>query len=258
MSKILVIFGSKSDSRTYNEVCKLLKQANIDYSLKICSAHRSPNLLTEILKTDYDVIVAGAGMASHLPGVIASKTIRPVIGVPLSGHFGGVDALLSILQMPRGIPVLTVGVDNYVEVFKNVKQINSDYDKVNMVGDKDDKRVQQCVKILNIFNINFDYSNEINSNALNICFSDLDRGHAGYWANALVIRVPLLKYSRVADINRIKKITANGIWVGLNRVENAALAAIQILNKNKKYDEQLLQYRKELEKRIMKDNEDIQ
>ena len=96
----------------------VFKEFGISYGAFALSAHRCPELLVETLKNleagGTEVIIAGAGLAAHLPGVIASKTLLPVIGVPLggSGGMGGLDALLSIVQMPKPIPVATVGVDN--------------------------------------------------------------------------------------------------------------------------------------------------
>jgi 5-(carboxyamino)imidazole ribonucleotide mutase len=95
----------------------VLREFGVDFSSHILSAHRVPELLRETLKnlevSGPEVIIAGAGLAAHLPGVIASLTLIPVIGVPISsGGLGGLDALLSIVQMPKPIPVATVGVDN--------------------------------------------------------------------------------------------------------------------------------------------------
>ena len=93
-----------------------LKEFGIEYSAHVLSAHRVPEKLEETLekleKDGYEVIIAGAGLAAHLPGVIASKTVLPVIGVPIEAAVNGLDALLSIVQMPKSIPVATVGVNN--------------------------------------------------------------------------------------------------------------------------------------------------
>jgi 5-(carboxyamino)imidazole ribonucleotide mutase len=93
-----------------------LKEFGIEYKAHILSAHRVPEKLEEVLAElegqGLQVIIAGAGLAAHLPGVIASKTILPVIGVPLDAKLGGLDALYSIVQMPKSIPVATVGIDN--------------------------------------------------------------------------------------------------------------------------------------------------
>jgi 5-(carboxyamino)imidazole ribonucleotide mutase len=95
----------------------VLREFGVEFSAHVLSAHRVPELLTETLKRleadGVEVIIAGAGLAAHLPGVIASQTLIPVIGVPISsGGLGGLDALLSIVQMPKPIPVAAVGVDN--------------------------------------------------------------------------------------------------------------------------------------------------
>ncbi len=115
--KAAIIFGSKSDSSVMKKAAEVFKDFEVEYSVHILSAHRVPELLKETLanleESGVEVIIAGAGLAAHLPGVIASLTIIPVIGVPItSGNLAGLDALLSIVQMPKPIPVATVGVDN--------------------------------------------------------------------------------------------------------------------------------------------------
>jgi 5-(carboxyamino)imidazole ribonucleotide mutase len=115
--KAAIIFGSKSDSPVMKKAADVFKDFGVPYSSHILSAHRVPELLTETIHNleaqDVDIIIAGAGLAAHLPGVIASQTLIPVIGVPISsGGLGGLDALLSIVQMPKPVPVAVVGVDN--------------------------------------------------------------------------------------------------------------------------------------------------
>jgi 5-(carboxyamino)imidazole ribonucleotide mutase len=113
MAKVAIILGSKSDIPYIEGTLKTLKEFGIDYEVKVISAHRTPDLLDEYLKnSDAEVFIAAAGYAAHLPGVIASKTLNPVIGIPLdtSPLMGGLDALLSIVQMPPGIPVATTTV----------------------------------------------------------------------------------------------------------------------------------------------------
>ncbi|GHV74309.1 N5-carboxyaminoimidazole ribonucleotide mutase [Spirochaetia bacterium] len=115
--KAAIILGSASDKPVMQKAADVLREFGVDFSAHILSAHRVPELLTETLKTleaaGVEVIIAGAGLAAHLPGVIASQTLIPVIGAPLSsGGLGGLDALLSMVQMPKPIPVACVGVDN--------------------------------------------------------------------------------------------------------------------------------------------------
>ena len=114
--KVAIIFGSKSDIDKMKGAAKALKEFDIDYRAYVLSAHRVPEKLMETIKKIEEegcsVIIAGAGMAAHLPGVIASHTILPVIGVPISAAMHGLDALFSIVQMPKSIPVATIGIDH--------------------------------------------------------------------------------------------------------------------------------------------------
>ncbi len=114
--KVAIIFGSKSDVDKMKGAAKALREFDVDYKAYVLSAHRVPEKLMETLRSAEDqgcsIIIAGAGMAAHLPGVIASHTILPVIGVPISAAINGLDALFSIVQMPKSIPVATVGIDN--------------------------------------------------------------------------------------------------------------------------------------------------
>jgi 5-(carboxyamino)imidazole ribonucleotide mutase len=113
MADVAVISGSASDSAIADKVKKILEQNQIFYDAQIISAHRDPDRLDAYIKTsDAKIFIAIAGLSAALPGVIASKTDKPVIGVPVSGTLNGLDALLAIAQMPKGVPVACVGVDN--------------------------------------------------------------------------------------------------------------------------------------------------
>lgn len=110
---VAVISGSISDREIIDQVVGILEEFKIDYENVILSAHRNPEGLRRFIEgSEAEVFIAIAGMAAHLPGVIASLTVKPVIGVPVSGKLGGLDALLSIVQMPPGVPVAGVAVDN--------------------------------------------------------------------------------------------------------------------------------------------------
>lgn len=114
--KVIILFGSESDKNVMSKSAQLLQKFDIAYEAYAISAHRLPEILEAKIKAfeadEIDIIIAGAGLAAHLPGVIASKTLIPVIGVPLNGALDGMDALLSIVQMPKDVPVATVGIDN--------------------------------------------------------------------------------------------------------------------------------------------------
>jgi 5-(carboxyamino)imidazole ribonucleotide mutase len=114
---VAIIMGSDSDWPIMEEAAKALDSFGISYSADVVSAHRMPEEMVDFAKTaaskGYKVIIAGAGGAAHLPGMVASLTTLPVIGVPVSlKNLDGMDSLLSIVQMPGGIPVATVGIDN--------------------------------------------------------------------------------------------------------------------------------------------------
>lgn len=115
--KVAVIMGSSSDWKVMQESCAMLDEFEIPYEKKVVSAHRTPKLMYEFASqartNGYDVIIAGAGGAAHLPGMVASMTTIPVIGVPIeSKSLKGLDSLLSIVQMPGGIPVATTAIGN--------------------------------------------------------------------------------------------------------------------------------------------------
>ncbi len=113
--KVGVIMGSQSDWETMKHACDILDELAVSYEKKVVSAHRTPDLMFEYAETAQSrglhVIIAGAGGAAHLPGMVAAKTMLPVIGVPVkSSNLNGLDSLLSIVQMPAGIPVATVAI----------------------------------------------------------------------------------------------------------------------------------------------------
>jgi len=114
-----VVGGSRSDFPVLESACAVLMELDVPSELRVVSAHRTPDQLFRYAETAAErglrVIIAGAGGAAHLPGMLAAKTLIPVIGVPIpTQHLGGMDSLLSIVQMPRGIPVATVAIGNAV------------------------------------------------------------------------------------------------------------------------------------------------
>jgi len=113
MADVSIICGSASDSAIADKAKKVLDEHKIAWDYQVISAHRDPDKLDAYVKgASSKVFIAIAGLSAALPGVIASKTDKPVIGVPVSGKLNGLDALLSIVQMPKGVPVACVGIDN--------------------------------------------------------------------------------------------------------------------------------------------------
>ena len=116
MVRVGIIMGSTSDYEVMEAACKCLDEFGVEYEKKVVSAHRTPDLMYEYAHTAKErgikVIIAGAGGAAHLPGMVAAMTTLPVIGVPVkSKALNGLDSLLSIVQMPGGVPVLTVAIN---------------------------------------------------------------------------------------------------------------------------------------------------
>ena len=159
MSKPVVgiIMGSKSDLPVMNEAAELLKKLEVPFELTIVSAHRTPHRMFEYAETaekrGLKVIIAGAGGAAHLPGMVASLTILPVIGVPVksSNSIDGWDSLLSIVQMPGGIPVATVAVNGALNAGILAAQIIATSDaavKENLRAYKEElkKKVEEAVE----------------------------------------------------------------------------------------------------------------
>lgn len=116
-SKVAIVMGSDSDMRIMKDAVDTLKDFKVNCDVKVVSAHRTPQEMLDFAKAakdkGFDVIIAGAGGAAHLPGMIASATTLPVVGVPVQlRHLDGLDSLLSVAQMPKGVPVATMAIDN--------------------------------------------------------------------------------------------------------------------------------------------------
>ena len=153
-----IIMGSESDLAVMKNAAIIMKEFEIPYEIKVVSAHRTPDRLYEYSKTaesrGLEVIIAGAGGAAHLPGMVASMTMLPVIGVPVKlKDLEGLDSLLSIVQMPGGVPVATVGINNaknagllaarmlgnqYPEIREKLRELNQKI-KDNVIYDLEDK-----------------------------------------------------------------------------------------------------------------------
>lgn len=112
--KVAILMGSSSDLESMRESAKILKDFGVDYEISVLSAHRSPKLLLEYLQkkeSEIHVFIIGAGSAAHLAGVVASNSLKPVIGIPLdSSPLKGIDSLYSTVQMPSGVPVATMSI----------------------------------------------------------------------------------------------------------------------------------------------------
>jgi phosphoribosylaminoimidazole carboxylase PurE protein len=116
LKNVLILMGSESDRERMEKALPILQAANVETEVHVSSAHREPDRTADFAKQaasrGFGVIICGAGLSAALPGVVAAHTALPVIGVPLSAALGGLDALLSTVQMPPGVPVACVGIDN--------------------------------------------------------------------------------------------------------------------------------------------------
>lgn len=116
MKKVLILMGSESDRERMEKALPILQAAGVESEVQVSSAHREPDRTADFAKQaesrGFGVVICGAGLSAALPGVVAAHTSLPVIGVPLSAALGGLDALLSTVQMPPGVPVACVGIDN--------------------------------------------------------------------------------------------------------------------------------------------------
>lgn len=255
---VLIIAASKSDVEAMRRASAVLEKSGIKYVLRVCSAHRTPEMLDSILEdaehveTDaerYDAVIAGAGLAAALPGVVAAKTTLPVIGVPLTGAFEGLDALLSIIQMPPGIPVITTGVDNSEEAAAAaVKVVKNTAKKVNItaVNNKNTKAADKAAETLKTFGVPYGCSDKIAKDAINICFVDINENGVSADKN-LTIYCPTAEKETAADAAKLLQLTKKGIWVGLNRGENAAVAAAEIIGLSDKLKEYRWDMRRKVE-----------
>ncbi|MGM0508203.1 MAG: 5-(carboxyamino)imidazole ribonucleotide mutase [Fusobacteriota bacterium] len=136
MTKVGIIMGSDSDLPVMQEAAKILDELEVEYELTVVSAHRTVNRMVDYAKNASDrgieVIIAGAGGAAHLPGMVAALTHLPVIGVPVKGSsLSGMDSLLSIVQMPNGVPVATVAINKSKNAgILAAKILSNKYDKI--------------------------------------------------------------------------------------------------------------------------------
>ena len=254
MKKALIIFGSKSDEKVYNQIASKLKKLKVDFDLRVSSAHKTPDDVDETLKNDYAVVIAGAGLAAHLPGVVAARIIRPVIGVPCEGNYQGMDALLSVAQMPPGIPVLAVGVNKGDIAAENCAKMMKKYESVTLVGDKNNDTIKKAADTLKILGAIFEFADKPNKNSVNIIFTYFDEPKEH--RDELVIYCPLIDKKDdqpEAALNFLKH-TSHGLWVGLNNGVNAAVAAVEIMNIDNEFEENIRHYREEMGSKVLEAN----
>ena len=226
----LLLFGSKSDSVH----ATALEQALAPHTCRThyLSAHRHPDQLLALLKeqTDVDAIFAGAGLAAHLPGVVCSKTMLPVFGYPLPGALSGLDALLSILQMPSGLPVGTVGI-NGAPMFGRFIQSWKTHSCIELVfKDVSNEQEQQlrakCQKWIELFEIPI--KTDESSDVFTIQFT----GPNANPVHENGINIPTVPNSLKDDpafaVRLFEHMKQGGIWTGINNIKNGIAWSVQL------------------------------
>src|SRR3989339_1002769 len=230
--ELLVLFGSQSDQHIFGPLLAQLAQADFSSELKILSAHRNPQELERALSEKaFDVVIAGAGLAAHLPGAVASRTSKPVIGIPVSANLGGFDAFLSIVQMPYGVPVLTSRVDEIktvIHVLEKIRQMKRP--QFNLVFDLREceavgPEVERCVAFLKEQKLDeaLSVGECVKEEAINLSFVSLasSLGRIIKNENAIVINVPVLADKEKRDPQMGMRFfqqaeSLGDLWVGIN------------------------------------------
>lgn len=258
--KILVIFGSKSDANIYEPLKARLLNEGHEVDFRMISVHRSPELLDrELAGVNPQAVIAGAGLAAHLPGIVAAKLLVPVFGIPCSAAIGGVDAFFAMAQMPFGIPVLTTAADSYqsaVDALGRWGRLDLQYsfDGFNLVFERHKKGqphfqmlLERAAKIVDKTKLELNITDKPVENAVNICLVDISEtdpeaplpfGPPVKTSDEIRLMVPVLNdqayrnpYSGISVIRRVNSVPG-GVWTGINNVGNAMLAALQMANAN--------------------------
>ena len=245
MKEILVIFGSKSDSLIFTPLIHSLRE-KYSTSFYIISAHRDTFALMAILKkSEEKIIIAGAGLAAHLPGVIASlRKDAIVLGIPVICNFEGIDSFSSILQMPKGVPVLASSPNNYKSILffiDKLHQNNINQRSINIIV-KDRLKVTKYFEQVSansvVAGIDYTFSSKQKKEKLNIVFTDSESDIDESFFSIYVPIVDCKIFDTALDfLNVFKMASKGGMWIGVNNIQNAFLFAKKILTHTRgRYD----------------------
>ncbi len=245
--KIFVVFGSKSDETTQNPLAAMLA-TDFEVTSEVISAHRDLEKLQARLKTTkFDAIVAGAGLAAALPGVVAAMVDVPVFGVPVPNQFAGLDSFASIAQMPPGVPVITAGpasVAPIVDFLKRWKEATVDFSRLHFVAR--DAQLLDCPDLKTDIekartaaadkNIEISISTTEDKNAFNVMLVIQD---SDVRPNDLCLHVPYFAKDDLqkpaAYLEALELANKGGLWVGVNNLRNAvhSLSRLRSVMKSK-------------------------
>ncbi len=239
--RVTTVFGSASDAPVYDALAEACRKSGHQVSVRVCSAHRTPERLPKVIAEDPHVFIAGAGLAAHLPGAMAAHTLTPVIGVPVASNCEGFDSWVAIVQMPPGIPVLAVCPD-VAAASVTITNFLRPFDHVVLEGDTG--KVFDKAKMI-MENLRIPTSG---NTPLTICCTKTGEEKAD-------IKVPISPGIHVQELiewfNRAK---SGGLYVGLNRGENGMLAAAQTIARftsNNSLKLRLVEYRKKEAQKII-------
>ncbi len=223
--KIQVLFGSNSDERIYGPLCSAL-ESGADVKMEVASAHRHPARVHEVVTTcGANVFVAGAGLAAHLPGVVASLTAKPVVGIAVNGAFGGLDAFLSIVQMPKGVPVMAITEENTLslpQIIHRWKELPKD--KIYLHWNKS-AETMPLQKALEDIRTQAEVPVEWCESQDAVCFGHLvnpEESPHPQGMNLLVCEKEHLSHPAAA-LSFFAQARKGGGWVGVNNVNNFVL-----------------------------------
>lgn len=250
--KVLILFGSQSDELIFNKLIKKLQEQGQKVDFSIISAHRKPVELKEKLaQNDYDIVIAGAGLSAHLPGVVASLIYKPVFGIPVKSQFQGMDAYFSISQMPFGVPVIS-SFPNEIEAiayFISKMEACTDLQVVyhpQVMTTKEFQRTEQWIEENNLNSI----VKLIKSDTPNSC-SNNNPSLEIFWGHKCdneltqanpTLYVPFVEKPDSLDSALLVFQQAKGcLTLGVNQVRNAILFGLQILNTKNSNNNQLLE-----------------
>jgi 5-(carboxyamino)imidazole ribonucleotide mutase len=237
--KALILFGSTSDEFLYSKLIEKMDTV-CETEFHVLSAHRKPVELGKVLaESKYDVVIGGAGLAAHLPGVIASKVKCPVFGLPVGSQFLGLDAFLSIVQMPSGVPVLAETPDSFTATFDFLEAcVNKTFSKTlnvvvpahlegkeitNTIIEKAKGQAKEC-------EVELSFSTEASSEAINLILVDTPDFTLGPKHSIYIPVVTKDEASKAEHaLNFFKMAQKGGLWAGANNSKNAVIQFQKLL-----------------------------
>lgn len=229
--KIQILFGSQNDERVFNPLVESLKPL-ADVTMTVASAHRHPSKVRDIVTTDQaDLFIAGAGLAAHLPGVVASLTSKCVFGISVNGAFGGLDAFLSIVQMPKDIPVMAVTENNILNIAQFLKKLPQiDFENIHLNWNREiDQSItaEACVQIEKHCETKVSWCESHAPQTLGKLCTLEDATGVSSGLNVLLL-TPEDKKSPQKAFDFFKMASQGGLWVGAHNLQNFSLQILKL------------------------------